>query len=97
MTKPSKRALIYSKKLNQWLEESEETIALLEMLHDKREALMKKIQETDPTVTSDEAKGLAEEMMKDPKAAVKLLEDDQDEPAKEEEVHVHTRNGTSEY
>jgi len=50
MVKPSKRTLIYSKKLNQWLNESEEDIAMLEMIYDKRQAVMKKLQETDLNV-----------------------------------------------
>lgn len=84
MIKPSKRTLIYSKKLDKWLDESEEDVALLEILVDKRNALMKKLQETDSTLTEMEAQGLAEEMLSDKAKAVKLLQEGDDEPQKEE-------------
>jgi len=84
MVKPSKRTLIYSKKLNQWLNESEEDIAMLEMIYDKRQALMNKLKETDPTLTEDEAKGLAQEMLSKPNESIKILEDDQYEPSLDE-------------
>jgi hypothetical protein len=96
MVKPSKRTLIYSKKLNQWLNESEEDIAMLEMIYDKRQAVMKKLQETDPTLTEDEAKGLAQEMLSKPNESIKILEDNDDEPeAKEKEVNDSSRDGSS--
>lgn len=84
MVKPSKRTLIYSKKLNQWLNESEEDIAMLEMIYDKRQAVMKKLQETDPTLTEDQAKGLAQEMLSKPQESIRILEKDDDEPSLDE-------------
>ena len=83
--KPSSRTLIYSKKLDKWLNETDENIALMEMAHDKRAAVMKKLIETDSTLTPEEAQKLAEEMLSKPNESIKLLQDDSDEPSKEEE------------
>lgn len=85
MKKPSSRTLIYSKKLDKWLNETDENIALMEMAHDKRQAIMKKLIETDSTLTQEEAQKLAEEMLSKPNESIKLLQDDSDEPSKEEE------------
>lgn len=84
--KPSSRTLIYSKKLDKWLNETDENIALMEMAHDKRAAVMKKLIETDSTLTPEQAQKLAEEMLSKPNESIKLLQDDSDEPSKEEET-----------
>lgn len=80
LKKPSKRTLIYSKKLDKWLAESDEDIALLEMLHDKKQLIMQKIKEADPTLDAEQLASLTDEMFHDKEAALKLLKDGEDEP-----------------
>lgn len=84
LSKPSKRTLVYSKKLDKFL--PEEDIPVLEMAQEKRESVMKKLMDTDNTLTKEQAQGLAEEMLSKPDEAIKLLEETDDEPAKEEET-----------
>jgi len=78
--KPSSRTLIYSKKLDKWLNETDENIALMEMAHDKRQAIMKKLIETDSTLTPEQAQSLAEQMLSNPDESLRILKENEDEP-----------------